>query len=56
MFFRYLYLVIGVLLGYICTPQFSVYEITDVVWVQTPAYEQNMLDGMRCYYIPRSTE
>jgi hypothetical protein len=46
---KYAFLLIGVLLGYICTPQFVVYEVTDIVWVTANPTRQVMLDGLICY-------
>ncbi len=46
---KYAFLLIGVLLGYICTPTFTVYEITDIVWVQSDPTRYEMLDHIVCY-------
>jgi hypothetical protein len=47
---RLLYVLVGVLLGAIAVPQFTVYEVTDIVWVTANPTRQVMLDGLVCYY------
>ena len=51
---KYLFLLAGILLGYICTPQVTSYEITDVVWVYADPTRLVMLDMVVCYLEPRS--
>ena len=46
---RLAYLLIGLLLGYLFTPKFEMYEVTEVVWIHVDRTRLEMLDRLVCY-------